>query len=67
MCYNELSQKTGGKTMFDYESAAAIVCRFDDWFNVYKRNKNGTVTFVWKFKTLPEAISFADGLKVDTF
>lgn len=53
--------------MFDYENKNAIVCKFGEWFNVYKRNKNGTLTFVCKFKTLPEAISFADGIKVDIF
>ena len=53
--------------MFAYENTAAIVCKFDGWYNVYKRNKNNTITFMWKFKTLSDAISFVNGLKVDIF
>jgi hypothetical protein len=43
-----------------------FIYEFDERWCVYKDNKNGTTSFVWKFKTLVEAKKFVDQLKEAT-
>ena len=53
--------------MFEYESKKAVVCKFGDFFNVYRRTNAGYLRYVDKFKTLDDALVFVKRLEVDTF